>query len=160
MVWSRPYTNYIKHHQFIWSEVKKRCSGKILDLGCGSSIMWNGEDVDLTGVDFSLEAIQQSLINYPNGHFRVSSVESVPLTDKFETVVLCGVVNYFQNLEKIKNEAVRLCGGKIIVTINRINDFPGREWDEKTIMTEFSRWGKIQEVVHFPGIIYLIVIAV
>ena len=157
-VWSRPYENYIKHHLVIWKEIRERSFGEILDLGCGSASCWTGSKI--VGVDFSDQAIVEAYKNCPDGEFIVSSIESVPIDKKFDTVVLNGVINYFPDLSKIRSEATRLSKNQVIVTINMLEDFPGRVWNQFTIDEEFGKWGLIREMVLFEKIAWLIRITV
>lgn len=148
ITWSRPYHNYEKHHAFFWQKIRDLASGSIVDLGCGSASCWKDtKGADVAGFDFSPEAITQAKKNCPLGYFFISDITKVFLPAQIaKTVVLCGVVNYYFDITPIMTEAKRLCSltGKIIVTINVINDFPGRAWDKVRIDKEFSPYGKIE----------------
>ena len=160
-VWSRPYTNYEKHHQVFWNKIREQAKGRILDLGCGSSSCWRNYDGELVGVDFSHQACLQSQINVPQGKFIQSDLINTPLeSNSFDTVVLCGVINYYQDLTPILDEAIRLLdiGGKIIITINVIDDFPNRHWDQKEIAKQFGSVCERLEAEFIKGIGWFIVL--
>ena len=157
-IWSRPYSNYESHHKFFWDEIKKKVIGSILDLGCGSSSCWKGTNFDITGVDISAIAIIESKKNCPQGKFYEGNIENIPLKDKFDTIVLCGVVNYYEDLSKIKSEIIRLSkpSTRIFITINVIDDFPSRHWDGVRIAREFEKLGTFMRVEFFNKIGWLI----
>lgn len=148
VIWSRPYANYEQHHQVFWEKIRNLAEGQIVDLGCGSASCWKptgGENVK--GYDFSKEGIHEAIFNCPKGRFAVANLTKTPQESKSaDTVVLCGIVNYYKNLSPLMKEAARICkaGGKIIVTINVIDDFPDRHWDEERVNKEFSPYGKVE----------------
>lgn len=143
-VWQRPYTNYEKHHQVFWEKIRQKATGKILDLGCGSASCWKGLTRDLTGIDYSEKGIGEARKN-AQGRFLIGNIENVPLNEKFNTIVLSGIINYYPDLTKIKSELKRLSNKDtlILITINVIKDFPDREWNKDTIMKEFSDLGSV-----------------
>ena len=146
IIWSRPYSNYEKHHGVFWNAIRHMAKGAIVDLACGSSSCWKGFDGNLTGVDFSSEAIRESKINCPKGKFYCRDIRQTPLLSHiYDTVVLCGVVNYYQDLSELMAESMRLVSntGSIIITINVIDDFPDRHWDEERIEKEFGQYGTV-----------------
>jgi SAM-dependent methyltransferase len=145
-VWARPYDKYEEHHKVFWNLIRDIAEAPILDLGCGSSSCWRGYDHAITGVDFSPEAIRQSQKNCPTSKFYQASVDKTPLPDHlYQTIVLCGVVNYYEDLDPIMREANRLVkpGGLIVITINVIDDFPSRSWTEERIDREFGAYGMV-----------------
>jgi len=151
VVWSRPYSNYEKHHQVFWKLIRDNTSGTICDLGVGSGSCWNDVDYRITGVDFSYEACRQAKKNLPNSSFICCDVTDTPLSSYFfDTVVLSGVVNYYEDLTEIKREANRLVkdGGKILITINVIKDFPKRTWTHELIQEQFSDLGKVSSTFY------------
>lgn len=156
-IWSRPYHNYEKHHQIFWKMIRDESKGIIFDLGCGSASCWRDvEGKDVTGFDFSSEAIEQARKNYPKGKFYVADIENyIPFSDySADTVVLCGVVNYYHDLSKLFTQVKRIIkpGSHILVTINVIDDFPDRHWDAPRILKEFSPLGYVRmEFVHKVG---------
>lgn len=145
--WSRPYSNYEKHHQFFWQKIREKAKGKILDIGCGSASCWKGTSVDLHGIDFSSSAIQEALKNYPDGHYLIDSFPSNFFRGgEFDTIVLSGVVNYYQDLSgllRMVSEASKK-GSLILITINVLKDFPDRQWGLLRIQEEFGFLGEVK----------------
>ena len=156
--WSKPYFHYEKQHQFIWNLLLGKVYGHVLDLGCGSASCWKGKKIDLTGVDFSEQAIVEAKKNFPGGCFVKTNVQETGLNDQFDVIVLSGVVNYLQNLEPLRKEVLRLLkgSGKVLITINQVDDFLGRHWDDESVYKEFGKWGKVKEINFFPKIGFLI----
>lgn len=159
VVWDRPYVRYEGHHQLLWKEIKARSKGKILDLACGSASCWKDFNGDITGIDYSVSGVREARKNCPSGRFYVGDAFAVPLPGPYDTIVACGLVNYYRDLSKLKHELTRLAlpGSKILITINVINDFPDRSWDIRLIEAEFRELGKI-EALFFEKVGWLVVI--
>lgn len=132
--WSRPYSRYEQHQQWFWDNAYPFISQPVLDIGCGSASMWKGTSYDVTGFDYSATGIEEAKKNYPKGKFFVSSIEDYIPTDKFSTVISCGVVHYFypQRLEVIKNAHINSTSNRIIITLNTPVD-----------LNDFTDWGKL-----------------
>ena len=164
-IWSRPYINYEKYHQVFWNKIREQAEGRVVDLGCGSASCWKiphpKQITDLVGFDFSLEGIKEAKINCLWGNFFQKDLTntSYPLHEA-DTVVLCGIVNYYEDLNRILDEAERILSekGKIIITINVIDDFPDRHWDQKEISKQFASHCEELEVEFIKGIGWYIVL--
>lgn len=61
--------------------LKKECTGKVLDAGCGYG-RWSVLFDDYVGVDFSQDFIDIAKEKYPNKKFIQSKLESLPFKDK------------------------------------------------------------------------------
>jgi 2-polyprenyl-3-methyl-5-hydroxy-6-metoxy-1,4-benzoquinol methylase len=159
-IWSRPYTNYEKHHTVFWSKIRSIATGLILDLGCGSASVWKGFDGNITGIDFSSSAIEEARKNCPDGRFFIESIPTSLFNGQpFDTVILCGVVNYYRDLSGIiaMLQHIGAKGTKIIITINVIKDFPDREWTSEYVDATFEVLG-IVEKEFIPHIGWFLVI--
>lgn len=149
-IWARPYKNYEKHHQVFWQKIRERVYGRVADLGCGSGSCWRiphpESIVDLIGYDFSSSGIVEAKQNCPWGHFFVRDlVDTGSVSGIFDCTILCGIVNYYEDLTPIVEEAFRITkkGGEVIITVNVIDDFPGRHWDIDEIKKQFASYGKV-----------------
>ena len=81
--------------------------------------MYVGQSVDLTGVDSSVEALKQSAKNFPTGKYILADIKDSGLpSGEFDTIILSGVLNYYEDLEEILTEAKRIgkTDSKIIAT--------------------------------------------
>lgn len=164
-IWSRPYINYEKYHQVFWKKIREISEGRVVDLGCGSASCWKiphpEQIIDLIGYDFSEEGIKESKINCPWGSFIVKDLTNVGgYSHIADTVVLCGIINYYEDINPILNEARRLLKnkGKIIITINVIDDFPKRHWDQKEISKQFAYKCSQLEAEFIEGIGWFLVL--
>lgn len=131
VVWSKPYGRYNRHHQKIWDAILPYLKGKTCDLGCGPCSVYKDKNIDLVGVDQSSIAIQEAKKNYPRGKYIVSDILQTGFVDSFfDTVVMFGVLDYFDNWDDILREARRICksNGKIIATL--LNGFMGHDWSK------------------------------
>lgn len=145
-IWSRPYENYKKHHQVFWNLIREKATGKVLDMACGAANYWSNLDIELYGCDFSESAIAEAVKNNPKGHFLVDEIPTNYYDNMgFDTVVMSGLVNYYPDLRPIMDMAMRASGTEalILITINVIDDFPGRHWDIEEIKKQFSPYGKV-----------------
>jgi trans-aconitate methyltransferase len=131
-------------------------------MGCGPACIWEGTDRDITGVDFSESAIKEAKNNVPNGNFLVSDITVTPLSGVFDTIVLCGVVNYFPDLTPLRKEVLRLSTNitRVLITINDMRGLNERFWDLEEVGKEFNQWGVIEEASFHEGIGWLIVVVV
>ena len=140
--WRRPYGRYNAHHQAVWNEILPLVKGRVVDLGCGPCMIYKGTDADLTGVDSSEEAIAQAKINYPQGSYIVADARSTNLpSNSFDTVIMLGLLDYFENWEDVLLEARRIKKpeGKIIATL--LNGFMGHDWKSPGIYKHItSNW--------------------
>lgn len=149
-IWSRSYRNYEKHHQIFWNLIKQNSYSKVLDLGCGSGSCWGSGsktlagELDLTGIDFSPVGCAEFVKNNPGSRSIVSPIEDLNINERFNVVVLSGVINYYRDLEPIKQQLKRYATDRIIMTINVIKDFEDREWNQELLEKEFGDLGKLQ----------------
>lgn len=127
--WARKYEHYNKHHQAIWEAMLPKISGRVVDLGCGPCVMYEGKDIDLTGVDWSAEALNQARLHYPKGNYVQAKAEDSGLpTGQFDTVLMLGLLDYYEDWTTVLNEARRLVkkDGKILATL--LNGFYNHDW--------------------------------
>lgn len=129
VTWNRPYGRYNKHHQAIWDAVLPYLNGNVADLGCGPCVMYRDKNINLTGVDISLKGLEEAEKNYPQGKYVLASADDTGLPDKsFDTVVMFGLLDLFNNWDTILTEAHRICkeDGKIFATL--LNGFDSHDW--------------------------------
>lgn len=132
--WNRPYGRYNKHHAEIWKAVEPFIKGKVVDLGCGPCVLYQGKDVDLTGVDFSASALDQARKNYPKGTYILADARETGLPDKeFDTCIMSGLLDYFEDWEVALKEARRITKKTIIGTL--FHSFEGHDWSSYPRLT-------------------------
>lgn len=127
--WGRKYERYNRHHELIWKAVLPRAAGKVVDLGCGPCVMYEGKDVDLTGVDWSAEALNQARLHYPQGTYvQADASDSGLPTGQYDTVIMLGLLDYYEDWAPVLKEARRLVkpGGAISGTL--LHGFLGHDW--------------------------------
>lgn len=137
--WSKPYGRYNRHHLEIWSAVFPFIGGKVADLGCGPCVLYKGKDIDLTGVDQSQEALNRAKEEYPNGKYVLADVRHTGLpSEEFDTVILSGVLDYFDDWNDILKEARRITKNEGHIVGTLLNGFNGHDWSEYPRIT--SNW--------------------
>ena len=139
--WSRSYGRYNRHHKEIWDAIVPLISGKVIDLGVGTALMYQGQNIDLTGIDWSETGIEEARKNYPQGNFLVQDLRNTNFADKsFDTCILAGILDYFDNWEEVLKEARRITKGNIIATL--LNGFNGHNWNlvKYPIIKKVSNW--------------------
>ena len=132
-VWSRKYERYNRHHQEVWDYLNSLdvWRGKVVDLGCGPCVMYEGRTVSLTGVDWSKEALEQAKKHCPNGNYVLADVSSTGLpTGQFDVVVGCGLLDWIDDWEPVIVEAKRLLkpGKKAYFTL--LQGFNSHDWSQ------------------------------
>lgn len=127
-VWTRKYERYNRHHLEIWEAVVPFLMGKVLDLGCGPCVLYEGKDIDLTGVDFSEDALEQAKLHYPKGRYICANARNTGIQEKFDVVVMFGLLDYFEDWNEVLTEARRLTQGRIYATL--LHKFNNHDWSE------------------------------
>src|SRR3990167_5591497 len=110
--------------------------GRVLDLGCGAALIYQGKNVDLTGVDISAVALAEARTNYPLGvFFQVDALSTGLPAHAYDTVLLLGLLDYFEKWDEILLEAERLVkpNGQILATL--LNGFVGHDWSRYPRLT-------------------------
>lgn len=95
-------------------------NGKVLDIGCGPAVIYENKDVDLTGVDYSAEALVQARKHYSKGIYIQAEATDIPLPDRsFDAILMFGLLDYFDDWTSVIKEARRLIkpDGKILATL-------------------------------------------
>lgn len=110
--------------------------GKVCDLGCGPAVIYKGKNIDLTGVDISFQGLEEAKKNYPTGNYILASAANTGLnSSSFDTVVMFGLLDYFDDWNIILKEAERICkkDGHILATL--LNGFQGHDWTSYKFIT-------------------------
>lgn len=127
--------------------------GQIVDLGCGPAVMYEGKQVSLIGIDWSSEALLQARKHYPQGVYIQADVTKTGLPQgQFDTVVMCGLLDYFGDWKPVIDEAKRLVKpeGKIFATL--LYGFNKHMWTEDLAKTKAN----VVKFKHITGNWYLI----
>ena len=113
----------IGKQSLVRSFLKNMNADDVLDLGCGSGLMLSAlskGDVNLTGIDVSVEAIEYCRKRMPSGVFYKIDAHTLPLGDRSQDLVLAlDVFEHAKEDGKLVREVYRVLkpGGKLIVTV-------------------------------------------
>lgn len=138
-VWSRPYGRYNVHHAAVFALLKPYLGGKVCDLGCGPCLIYKDKQVELTGVDFSGEALVQARRVVLTATLIQADVRHTGLPPGiFDTVVMLGLLDCFEDWREVLEEARRIKKpeGKIFATL--LNGYKGHDWTTYPHIT--SNW--------------------
>ena len=93
--------------------------------------MYKGTNIDLTGVDWSSEGLREARLNYPEGKYVCASAVNTGLPDaEFDTVVMFGLLDYFEDWDEILKETRRIAKPNAIIIGTLLNKFNGRNWEQ------------------------------
>jgi SAM-dependent methyltransferase len=95
---------------------------KILDFGCGTGIyakMLTKKGAIVKGFDISKEMINIAKKNNPELDLKVGSGYKIPFHEKFDIVIACLVMDYFEDWNKVFREVSRVLkqGGAFIFSV-------------------------------------------
>ena len=92
-------------------DLRRRASGRLLDVGCGEGHLLRrlARDFDASGIDVSEEGIRLARRNAPLSDLRVASATSIPFPeDHFDVLVCIDVVEHLTSPEDFLREAHRV----------------------------------------------------
>lgn len=138
-LWSRCSAGNIHKHQLLYDLIKPHMTGKIADLGCGVTSLYDGGNHDVTGVDISEISIAKMKAKCPTGNWLVGDITDTKLPDNsFDTTLLVSVIEHFPDYTLVLKEAKRITkknGAVVIVVPVKHFDKDHRHpiWNEETI---------------------------
>jgi len=129
--WGRKYERYTRHHQEVWDYLNSLdvWRGNVVDLGCGPCVMYENKQTSLIGVDSSQEALVQARLHYPYGSYIQADATKTGLpSGQFDTVVSCGLLDYFDDWNPVIIEAKRLLKKGKTFYATLLNGFKDHDW--------------------------------
>jgi len=137
--WARKNVAYNRQHQKLWEYCSQFLIGKVADLGCGPCVMYENKDIDLTGIDFSSQAIVEAKKHYPRGRYLVAEAANTGLTDKeFDSVIMLGLLDYFEDWSPILTEVRRIAKPGAPIVASLLHTFQGHDWSEENVRKKAS----------------------
>lgn len=143
-IWKRNYKSGIRKHIEIYKELKKYLNGKILDLACGVTNLYDDKPYDVTGVDLSPLAMKMMKERCPTGTFIAKSILNVDFpAETFDTIILSSIIEHFRSFDQILINAKRFLkkNGTIIIVVPLEHHFRTHvhcKWDENKIEKEIG----------------------
>jgi len=130
--WNKYYGVYNKRHEAIWKKLSGFIGDNLADLGCGPALIYQGKRVNLTGVDYSSEAIREAKKNYPPGKYLVEDITHTSLPDNyFDTVILLGVLDCFEDWTAVLKESRRIKKDNGVIFATLLDGYKGHKWKDK-----------------------------
>ena len=105
--------------RFDW--LRRNVFGKVLEIGCSKGALFDGMNLDVTGLDLEKHKIP----NPPYNNFVLADARNIPFTDKsFDCAVLAEILEHFVDPLPVLKEAMRVAK-HVIYTVP--NEF---KWDK------------------------------
>ena len=83
---------------------------KVLEVGCGTGELLNALTPSLgVGVDVSSQMIKQAARKFFRFKFHVGEIEGLPVSEKFDYIVLSGLVGELDDIQEFLEELKRFC---------------------------------------------------
>ena len=151
--WDRHWTShgnqYLKQGDLrrLRAVLKPYLKGKIADLGCGLTDVYDSES-DVTGLDISPECVKQMQERYPTGTWITGDVRDTGLPGStFDTVLCSHVLEHFWYQKPIIEEMKRIVkpDGNIIIAVPRRSIGPDHvhpKWDERKVRERIAAYLK------------------
>jgi len=149
-IWGRNYKSGIKKHAKLYVELKQYLNGKILDLACGVTNLYDGKQYDVVGVDLSPKAMEIMKQRYPTGTFIAMDIFKADFpAETFDTILLSSIIEHFENFDPLLVNVKKFLkkNGTIVIVVPQSHHFRTHvhcEWNEEKIEREIGRiLGKI-----------------
>lgn len=100
-------------------------------------MLYKDKNVDLVGIDWSETGLAEAKKNYPQGIYVKAKADDTKIRGSlFDTVVMFGLLDYFDDWTAVVNEAKRLAkpGGDILATL--LYGFQDHLWTEELVKTK------------------------
>jgi len=152
----RTFKAYLYRRFVLYPQIKKRCYGKILDLGCGIGDFVKTTE-NSTGVDINKYNIEYCKENNINALWYK---DSIPFKDNtFDTVLIDNVLEHIYDFEKLVHEALRVLNDKGILIIglppikNFFHDEDHKVFFSRIFMRDsfFIKDIYLKEIFHVPS---------
>ena len=142
--WKKNYKISIRKHNKLYLELRKYLNGKILDLACGITSLYDDSNYDVTGVDISKVATELMKDRCPSGTFITGDINSINFEiETFDTIILSSIIEHFKNFDSILIKSKKLLrkDGTIVIVVPENHPFRmhiHRKWDKEKIETEIG----------------------
>jgi SAM-dependent methyltransferase len=178
-----PRSNYIfgRQKELVLDLITPLAGERLLDIGCGTGNnlqIFSEKWCSLTGIDASMEKLEIARQKYGDrADFILAESGDIPFSDnEFDIVTIINFLEIANNPQKVIEEAIRVCRGRVFIGFLNNYSFFGTRQSLKNIfgfplsgkMRFFSypeirrmvediagdtviKWGS---VIYFPGIVY------
>ena len=178
-----PLGHYIfsRQKELILDLVAPRAGERILDVGCGTGNnlqFFRDKWCSVTGIDSSAEMLKLARAkNGDHAELILAQAEDIPFSDnEFDIVTIINVLEIANDPQKVIEEAIRVCRGRVFIgflnnysfagTKQRLKEISGFPISQKIHFFSLNeirtmvksligdtdiKWGS---VIYFPGIVY------
>ncbi len=122
------YPDYWKKHSYYWKDIISYCNfyiqeeNNVLEIGCGTGEFLSSiKAKNKTGIDFSPKMIEIAQERHPDIEFHVMEAETLDIDNKFDVILLTGVIGYFDNIVDVMNGLKKVCHEKTRIIISYYN---------------------------------------
>jgi ubiquinone/menaquinone biosynthesis C-methylase UbiE len=129
---AEPIRGLGKNNKYLVEKILRYINdGKYLEVGCGTGTLLNllkehNEKLDIIGIDISEWILNIAKQKYPDISVQLASVTDLPFeNEKFDCIIVNGVIEYVQDTEKQFEELYRVLkpGGYLIIVTMGWNIF-------------------------------------
>ncbi len=145
--WDKIWKNHKageRKHAKLYEELDKYLKGKILDLACGITPMYNDKTYDVVGVDLSPKAMKMMKERCPTGEFIAMDIFKADFpAETFDTIILSSIIEHFENFDQLLINSKKFLkkDGTIVIVVPQNHHFRTHvhcEWDENKIEREIG----------------------
>jgi len=113
------------YHELLRRQYRRRVPPglAVLELGCGHGDLLNALSPERgVGVDFSRDMIGRARHQHPHLTFICANVHHLPLTGRFDVIILSDLVNDLWDVQAVLTETAALCHAGTRIIINFFNN--------------------------------------
>ena len=120
--------NWKRRNRYYYQELDRLCRehippGKaVLELGCGTGdLLASVQPAFGVGMDLSLGMVQKARRKYPNLHFLQGDAEAIPLSERFDFVILSDLIGHLYDIQTTLERIRRVCKPETRIVITYYN---------------------------------------
>jgi ubiquinone/menaquinone biosynthesis C-methylase UbiE len=122
------YSNYKKQYDYYWKDIVNYFNyfihedNSVLEIGCGvGDTIGRLKGNRKVGIDFSPLMIDEARKQHPNVTFEVMDAATITLEEKFDVIIISGVIGYLESVQDVFLSMKRVCHERTRIIISYYN---------------------------------------